>query len=231
MRKGVKLIFLRVAFSTIMLLGTTAFLGITGSCMEKPESNGDQKRFQAMQKTDYVKIDEYIPSVIIEPVYYTDKNFTGQKLYDIPEAYLRKGTADKLKAAAGEVGAKGYRLKIWDAYRPPRVQYKMWEAFPNPNYLANPYKKPSDHSRGCAVDLTLTDSSGKELEMPSPFDEFSPRADRDYRDVSPVQGANAAYLEDVMKRHGFISIRTEWWHFSDCERGIYSVTDDFPVAE
>lgn len=214
-----------------IFLGTTILLGNTGSCWARPQGIAGKKPLPAIQKTDYVRIDEYIPSLIIEPVYYTDKNFTGQKLYDIPDVYLRKGTADKLKAVAEEVSAKGYQLKIWDAYRPPKAQLKMWRAFPNPNYVANPYRKPSDHSKGCAVDLTLTDSSGKELEMPSPFDEFSPRADRDYRDLNPVKGANATYLENVMKRHGFTAIRTEWWHFSDSEKEIYSVTEVVPVPE
>jgi poly-gamma-glutamate synthesis protein (capsule biosynthesis protein) len=184
-----------------------------------------KKDLPSIQKMDYVNLREYIPSLEIDLVYYTENNFTGQKLYDSPEAYLRKGTADKLKSVAEEVGQKGYRLKIWDAYRPPQVQLKMWDFYPNPRFIANPYHG-SDHSRGCAVDLTLTDDNGNELEMPSAFDDFSARADRDYSDVSAAKKTNAVYLENVMVRHGFLSIRTEWWHFADTDRKSYSITEE-----
>ncbi|MCL6477422.1 MAG: M15 family metallopeptidase [Peptococcaceae bacterium] len=181
--------------------------------------------------TDFVNLKEYIPSLEIDLVYATENNFTGQRLYDNPTACLRKGTADKLKKAAEEVGSRGYRLKIWDAYRPPEAQVKMWNAFPNPNFVANPYRESSDHCRGCAVDLTLIDENGRELDMPSGFDHFGPKADRNYSDVSPVQEDNAKYLERVMLNHGFISIRTEWWHFADADRKKYDVAEKDPCQK
>lgn len=209
-----------------MLLGLPMVSGGCGKYMQMPAS---KKEILSLRKTDYVNLQEYIPTLVVDLVYFSEKNFTGQRLYESPVAYLRKGTADKLKMVAGEVGEKGYRLKIWDAYRPPGVQFIMWRACPRPGYVANPYSQHSDHSRGCAVDLTLVDSAGKELEMPSSFDEFSQRADRDYRDVSQARGANARYLEEVMVRHGFVPIRTEWWHFADSERKSYGVTENLPL--
>ena len=173
--------------------------------------------------TDFVNLKDFIPSAEIDLVYATEKNFTGKKLYDNPTAYLRKGTAEKLKQVAEEVNKKGYRLKIWDAYRPQEAQIRMWNAFPNPNFVANPYSKPSNHSRGCAVDLTLIDQNGQEIDMPSGFDHFGPSADRSYWDVSPTQRENAKYLETVMWNHGFVSIRTEWWHFADTDSKLYDV--------
>lgn len=202
-----------------------------GGCSRKGEPPAQEKAVPAapVQNTGFVDLQDYIPLVEVDLVYATENNFTGKKLYDSPTAYLRKGTADKLKKVAEDVGKKGYRLKIWDAYRPPEVQVRMWNAFPNPNFLANPHIKPSDHSRGCAIDLTLIDETGRELDMPSGFDHFGPSADRDYSDVSPARGENAKYLERVMLNHGFVSIRTEWWHFADAERKIYDVPPKPPL--
>lgn len=210
------------------LLGMTILFAIFPCCGRAETPIKKMPQPSPLRKTDYVNLQEYIPSLLVDLAYYTENNFTGQKLYDSPVACLRKGTADKLKAASEEAGLKGCRLKIWDAYRPPRVQFKMWSIYPNPRFLADPHKGFSDHSRGCAVDLTLVDTGGKELDMPSAFDEFTSRADRDYRDVTPAQKANALYLEKVMARHGLIPIRTEWWHFADSERKSYGVTDQLP---
>lgn len=186
-----------------------------------------RKELPPLKKTDFVNLQEYIPALVVELAYYSDQNFTGQKLYQSSAAYLRKGTSDKLKKVTDEAAQKGYRLKIWDAYRPPEVQHKMWKIFPNPNFVANPYTG-SAHSRGCAVDLTLTDASGKELEMPSPFDEFSPRADRDYSDVSTEKKSNSIFLQSIMTKHGFVTNRTEWWHFTDSEKNAYDIVEVLP---
>ncbi|MFZ5634450.1 MAG: D-alanyl-D-alanine dipeptidase [Bacillota bacterium] len=208
-----------------VLLGLTVFSGGCGQKSEAPTSKNDAV---PLKNTDFVNLQEYIPALEIDLVYATENNFTGQKLYDSPAAYLRKGTADKLKRAAEEVNTRGYRLKIWDAYRPPQAQVKMWNTAPDPRYLADP-RKGSDHSRGCAVDLTLIDPKGNELDMPSGFDDFSPRADRDYSDVSPEQRNNAMYLEKVMVKQGFFSIWREWWHFADSDRKAYDVAEKAPL--
>jgi D-alanyl-D-alanine dipeptidase len=88
----------------------------------------------------------------------------------------------------------------------------MWQVFPNPNYVANP-TKGSRHNRGAAVDLTLVDGNGKELEMPTRFDDFTERAHRDYNGASAQAKKNRKLLEDAMKKYGFIPLATEWWHF------------------
>lgn len=172
---------------------------------------------------DLVNLQDEIPDAAIEIRYATVNNFANQRLYDDPTAYLRRGTAAKLKKVSAAVAQKGYRLKIWDAYRPTWVQFKMWEVSPDARYVANPFAGFSDHSRGAAVDLTLIDASGRELEMPSGYDEFTPKADRDYRDVTPRQRENALYLEKMMKENGFIPLATEWWHYRD--------SDSYPVLQ
>lgn len=170
---------------------------------------------RAQKDSDFVDLSRYIPGIETDIRYATTNNFMHAKVYDSPNAYLRKGTADKLKAVAEEIADLGYHIKIWDAYRPPSVQFKMWDLVHNANYVANPYNGYSNHSRGMAVDLTLVDRNGQELAMPSAFDDFSLRADRNYDDVSSAQADNARYLEDLMKRHGFKPLTTEWWHFDD----------------
>ena len=117
----------------------------------------------------------------------------------------------------------GYSLKIWDAYRPPAAQFKLWNACPNPVYVANPNTGFSSHSRGNTVDVTLVMADGSEIEMPTGFDNFSALADRDYSDVSSAAAKNAKLLENLMKKHGFNCYFGEWWHYSDSV--TYSVID------
>ena len=111
----------------------------------------------------------------------------------------------------------GYGLKIWDAYRPVSAQFDLWDACPDSTYVANPNKGFSNHSRGNAVDVTLVDKEGREVEMPTGFDDFSELADRDYSDCPAAAAENALLLEGVMERHGFRGYRGEWWHFSDID--------------
>ncbi|KAF1084979.1 D-alanyl-D-alanine dipeptidase [Sporotomaculum syntrophicum] len=164
---------------------------------------------------DLVRILDYIPSVYIELKYATTDNFTGKIIYDFTDASLRYGTIKKLKAVQEELAEQGYSLKIWDAYRPVSAQFTLWDVCPNPVYVANPNTGYSSHSKGNTIDVTLVLSDGTEIMMPSCFDDFSEKADRDYSDVSDEAAANAALLENTMSAHGFNCYSGEWWHFSD----------------
>ncbi len=176
--------------------------------------------------TDVVDIQKYIPGIEVDLKYSTADNVYGSAIYEIKRAYLRRGTADKLKAVQEELNGRGLSLKVWDAYRPPAAQFKLWEIMPDRRFVVNPYEGFSYHSRGVAVDVTLTDKQGRELPMPSGFDEFSARADRDYSDVSFVQMDNAKLLEEIMLHNGFSSIYYEWWHFTDTKRDQYKVLEE-----
>ncbi len=200
------LLWLTILTLNILLVGPQ-------NTIASSDSSGDSPGFYVKAKSDFVNID-YLP-VDLDIKYATASNFTGMRLYPSSAAYLRQGTADKLKAVCDEIAKDGYHLKIWDAYRPPSVQFTMWQQSPDSRYLANPYRGFSNHARGCAVDLTLVDSHNRQLVMPSGFDDFSPKADRNYQDVGAESKANAEYLERVMTKHGFASISTEWWHFDD----------------
>lgn len=175
------------------------------------------------QPEELVDILDYIPGVYIDLKYASEDNFTGQVVYDFTNARLRYGTVQKLARVQETLAEQGYSLKIWDAYRPVSAQFRLWEIYPDPNYVADPNNGFSGHSRGNTVDLTLVTGSGEELPMPSGFDDFSALADRDYSDVSEEAAGYARLLEEAMADQGFQGYWKEWWHYSDSE--------SYPVAE
>lgn len=164
---------------------------------------------------DFVKIVDVIPTVKEELFYATDRNFTGQVIYSFDHAYLRYGTAKKLLAVSEDLAQMGLYIKIWDGFRPVSAQFRLWEVCPDPTYVADPNVGYSSHSRGNTVDVTLVDENGVELEMPTGFDDFSAKADRDYSDCTAAAANNAEILEILMEKHGFTGYAGEWWHYSD----------------
>ncbi len=173
---------------------------------------------------DIVFVMDYIPSLYYDLKYATTDNFTGKVIYDFDEPRLRYGTVKKLAAAQEELVSMGYSLVIWDAYRPLYAQQALWEAFPDPNFVSDPATGYCSHSRGNTVDVTLTVIADASFPlMPSGFDEFSSKADRNYSDVSTTASANSRMLERVMTAHGFAGYSGEWWHYSD--------TTEYPIIE
>lgn len=170
-----------------------------------------------------VAVADYLPEVPVELKYATADNFTGQVIYDFSTAYLRYGTVVKLAAVQRDLQELGLSLKIWDAFRPVSAQYRLWEVCPDRRYVADPNTGFSSHSRGNTVDVTLVDSQGREVTMPTAFDDFTKKADRDYSDCSQEAADNALILEVLMEKHGFTGYKNEWWHFSDEEQ--------YPVEE
>lgn len=164
---------------------------------------------------ELVVVTDYIPDILVELKYATQENFTGKSIYEFSDVYLRYGTVKKLAAVQQTLREQGLGLKIWDGFRPVTAQYKLWEACPDPTYVADPEKGYSNHSRGNALDVTLVDREGKELEMPTGFDDFSDRADRDYADCTETAADNARLLQDSMEGQGFVGYFGEWWHFAD----------------
>jgi D-alanyl-D-alanine dipeptidase len=164
---------------------------------------------------ELVTVTDWIPDIYVDLKYAGTDNFTGKAIYDFTAASLRYGTVKKLAAAQSELKAQGLSLKIWDAYRPVSAQFRLWDICPDPTYVADPTKGFSKHSRGNTVDVTLVNADGSEIEMPSGFDDFTGRADRDYSDVSAAAGADAELLDKVMTKNGFAGYSGEWWHYSD----------------
>ena len=176
----------------------------------------------------FVMVTDHIPNIFIDLRYATENNFTGEVIYGFQDAYLRYGTVRKLIAVQNELRSQGLILKIWDAFRPTDAQFRLWEVCPDPNYVADPTKGFSSHSRGNTLDITLCYADGTELKMPTGFDDFSALADRDYSDCAPEAAANAKLLESIMTKHGFTGYAGEWWHYSDVDN--YDVDAQFTPA-
>ena len=149
---------------------------------EPPTEPVETEPMPEPEDADFVKIIDYIPDAVIDLRYSTENNHTGKVLYDFEDVWLRYGTVKKLMKVQEKLKEDGYRLKIWDGFRPTYAQFSLWEACPDARYVANPYVEFSNHSRGNTIDLTLVDAQGRELTMPTGFDDFSVKANRDYSD-------------------------------------------------
>ncbi len=155
-----------------------------------------------------------VPDLVVDLRYATADNFMKQKVYpDSARCLLLKSAADKLAAAAKTLKAKGLRLKVYDCYRPLSVQFELWKVFPKPGYVADPNKGGSLHNRGAAVDLTLATADGGDVEMPTPYDNFTKAAHHKYDGGTEASRANRAVLLGAMESAGFKRNPMEWWHY------------------
>ena len=165
---------------------------------------------------EYVLVNKYIPDIYVELMYATDNNFTGVRIYGFTDAYLRYGTVKKLANVQKELKEQGYSLKIWDAYRPFEAQQKLWEVYPDPNYVANPANGMKKHNLGGTVDITMVAADGSVISMPTEFDDFSLKADRNYSDIDNEEAVNnVMILQNAMENNGFTGYQGEWWDYSD----------------
>jgi D-alanyl-D-alanine dipeptidase len=153
-----------------------------------------------------------VPGLRVDLRYATPHNLLGRPASTETHCLLLPAAARALSRAQALVARQGFTLLAWDCYRTPEVQQQLWEKQPTPGLVANP-KRGSNHSRGVAIDLTLARADGTPVEMPTDFDDLSPRAARDATDVSPAARANRDILKRAMLAAGFNSIRREWWHF------------------
>lgn len=168
------------------------------------------------ENDEYVLVKKYIPDIYVELMYATDNNFTGVRIYDFKDAYLRYGTVKKLANVQKELKEQGYSLKIWDAYRPFEAQQKLWEVYPDPNYVANPADGMKKHNLGGTVDITMVAADGSIIPMPTEFDDFSLKADRNYSDIDNEEAVNnVMILQNAMENNGFTGYQGEWWDYSD----------------
>jgi D-alanyl-D-alanine dipeptidase len=178
--------------------------------------------------SEFVEIKRIDPTILIDLRYASPNNFTRKPLYPpgMP-ALVRFGVAQRLVVAQKYLKDHGLGLKIWDAYRPKTAQEQLWEATRNNSYVADPKEGiGSMHTRGAAVDVTLVDLKGKEVLMPTEFDNFTPAAMLHYQGPNLVVRFNLTLLQKAMARAGFYGLRTEWWHFCAGDWTSYP-----PVAE
>lgn len=151
--------------------------------------------------------------ITLDLKYGTIDNFMNQRFYPCQRCYLKKDVAYAVILANKDLYEMGYKLKLFDCYRPLSVQKAMWKHTPNASYVAPPWKG-SMHNRGLAIDLTLTDLKGNEINMGTEYDDFSPKAHTDNFSHPKAVLEARQLLKKVMKKHGLQGIRTEWWHYS-----------------
>jgi len=161
-----------------------------------------------------IELHSIIPDILYDLKYATTTNFTGTKLYKSgAKTYLRLPAAKALAQVQQELNALGYGLKIFDAYRPYSATKRMWELIQDERYVANP-AKGSGHNRGLAVDVTIIDlKTGEELAMGTGFDNFTDTAHQSFKNLPETILQNRNILVLVMRKHGFLPLATEWWHF------------------
>jgi len=172
----------------------------------------------------FVDLRNYSTDFVYDIKYATDDNFLKAKVYDCAECFLRHSTIQALLEAQKDFISIGYRIKIFDCYRPLDIQKKMWKLLQDPRYVANP-AKGSIHNRGAAVDLTLVDANGNELDMGTAFDHFGPESGIDNKNLSKVVQDNRMLLQLVMRKHGFTVLKSEWWHFDHASASNYTVSN------
>jgi D-alanyl-D-alanine dipeptidase len=173
-----------------------------------------QKTVQHNPAKAMVDLKKTIPGLQLDLRYAGLNNFMHQKLYPpITTTYLRKAAADQLAVIQKELNEKGLGLKIFDAYRPYSVTEKLWEPVKDDRYAADP-KKGSGHNRGIAVDLTIIHlKNTKELDMGTGFDNFSDTDHHAFTELPTEVLQNRLLLKNIMEKHGFKALDTEWWHY------------------
>lgn len=172
-----------------------------------------QNKVEPIADTTFVNLKEYSQDFVYDMKYATEDNFLKAKVYDCAECLLRLKTVQALMAANKDFIKKGFKIKLFDCYRPLSIQNRMWEIVPNPKYVADP-KKGSIHNRGGAVDISLVDANGKELDMGTPFDFFGIQASHNYSKLSKEVKDNRKLLKKIMIKNGFNSFDSEWWHYN-----------------
>lgn len=174
-------------------------------------------RSAVLAKAGLIEITQVDSSIKIDLRYTRHSAIAKKALYQpgMP-ALLRPETAVRLRRANEKVKLHGYRIMVWDAYRPPSAQLQLWDASGHDDrFVANPFSKPSQHSCGTAVDVTLVTSSGKPVEMPTGFDSFTPQAAAMYEHPDAEVMKRKHILQRAMMDAGFFPLPNEWWHFTD----------------
>lgn len=196
---------------------------------------GVQEKETTMSQMEFVDIQTVDSSILLDIRYATSNNFTGKVVYPVAKCYLRTNVAERLARVQQDLKQEGLGLKVFDCYRPFSIQQKFWAIVPNEDYVAKPVAdaqgklvQGSKHNRGAAVDLTLVDRVGQEVEMPTGYDDFTEKAHRSYQGNTVMAQKNMKKLEDVMTKHGFEPLPSEWWHFDGPGWQKYALSD-FPI--
>ena len=236
----------------LIVLSLLIIISVIGVANASSTNNTENNEFKlSNNSSDFVVLTDIDPDVILEIRYYSTYNFVGDRIdgYEQPTALLTKEAATALKGVSDDLAKKGYRLKIYDAYRPQKAvnHFERWANDTNDDrmreyfypeldksvlfdkgYIAN----YSGHSRGSTVDLTLFDmKTGKEVDMGGTFDYFGERSHPDYKNITDQQYKNRMILREAMMDHGFKPLDEEWWHFTLENEPYPDAYFTFPVNE
>ena len=210
----------------------------------------ENKNNPSMDPSGFVLLSDHVPHIIQEIRYFSTYNFIGERIdgYEEPCAILTIEAARAMKSVCNELFVRGYRVKVFDAYRPVcAVKHFVLWGIEDQDIRMKPYFYPdlqkqelfakgyvaklSSHSRGSTIDLTLLDmKTGKEVDMGGPFDLFDERSHPDYRGITDEQYENRMILQNVMVRNGFKPIGCEWWHFTLVNEPYPDTYFEFPVS-
>lgn len=173
----------------------------------------DALTYPGLDTTQWIEISRVEPGILLDLRYATEHNFVQEKMYDCGRCLLRKEVGLAVIQVHKQLCKQGLGLKMFDCYRPRPVQWRLWKKVPDPRYVADP-RKGSMHNRGSAVDLTIVDAKGKELDMGTGYDFFGPEAYHNYMKLPEKTLANRRLLKTTMENLGFRPTSTEWWHYS-----------------
>ena len=229
------------------------FAVFLSGCTTVNQNTSDAELADSIKLSDdssgFVLLSDAVPDVILEIRYYSTYNFVGDRIdgYNAPVAYMTKEAAAALKAVSDDLVQMGYRLKIFDAYRPQMAvsHFVRWAQDPDDTRMKEYFypelekdvlfplgyiNEHSGHSRGSTVDLTLFDMRlEKEVDMGGTFDYFGQLSHPDYLEISEAQYANRMILREAMLRHGFKPLEEEWWHFTLAHEPYPDTYFTFPV--
>lgn len=177
-----------------------------------------------------VRITPDLYSVDIALAYATSQNVTGRPIYAQAPCYLHRDAAAALGRAIALAAPLGLKFRLFDAFRPPEAQWVLWNHAPNSDFVADP-RKGSPHSRGVAIDLTLIDSEGKELDMGTPFDDFTERSHHARTDISLEAQRNRLLLLGLMSAAGWDFYSKEWWHYQLFNARSYPLVSDSALPD
>lgn len=187
-----------VIFFLLLLLSSHAFFG--------------QKIQDKIADSTFVNLSDYSKEFAYDMKYATADNFLKEKVYDCAECYLRLKTVKALVSANESFQKLGFRIKLFDCYRPLSIQKRMWAIVPNPLYVANP-EKGSIHNRGGAVDIGLVDENGQDVDFGTSFDFFGKEASHSFKKIDRKIRKNRKFLRKIMEENGFRAFESEWWHY------------------
>jgi D-alanyl-D-alanine dipeptidase len=217
-------LYIMISSSSLKAVMLFFFLVFLINChSQSPKINNELQT--VINDTVFVNLKDFSKDFAYDMKYATEDNFLKSKVYDCPECYLRYKTIKALIKVNNRFIKKGYRIKLFDCYRPLDIQKKMWAIVSNPRYVANP-SKGSIHNRGGAIDITLVDLNGKELDMGTAFDFFGEEASHDYPNFSDEIKKNRNLLRKIMAKENFNSFDSEWWHYN-LKAGLNDAVSNF----